>query len=77
MSLPFVDKMSSNLLENFPKVLGVIMVALPNTEFILILWISQVGSMVKSTCQARDMDSIPGLEDPLEKEMATHSSILA
>ena len=24
-----------------------------------------------------DMDSIPGQEDPLEKEMATHSSILA
>ena len=68
--------MSSNFLENFPKVLGVIMVALPNAEFILILWISQVGSMVKSTCQARDMGSIPGLEDPLEKEMATHSSLL-
>ena len=26
---------------------------------------------------ARDMDSIPGSEDPLEEEMATHSSILA
>ena len=24
-----------------------------------------------------DLGSIPGLEDPLEKEMATHSSILA
>ena len=24
-----------------------------------------------------DMSSIPGSEDPLEKEMATHSSILA
>ena len=24
-----------------------------------------------------DMDSIPGQEDPLEKEMATHSGILA
>ena len=29
------------------------------------------------TCKARDPGSIPGLEDPLEKEMATHSSILA
>ena len=53
------------------------MVALSNTEFILILWVTQVGSMVKSTCQARDTNSIPGLEDPLKKEMATHSSILA
>ena len=26
---------------------------------------------------ARDMGSIPGSEDPLEEEMATHSSILA
>ena len=25
----------------------------------------------------RDMDSIPGSEDPLEEGMATHSSILA
>ena len=25
----------------------------------------------------RDMDSTPGLEDPLEEGMATHSSILA
>ena len=25
----------------------------------------------------RDVGSIPGLEDPLEEEMATHSSILA
>ena len=30
-----------------------------------------------STCNAGDPGSIPGLEDPLEKEMATHSSILA
>jgi len=26
---------------------------------------------------AGDLGSIPGLEDPLEKEMATHSSIFA
>ena len=30
-----------------------------------------------STCNAGDPGSIPGREDPLEKEMATHSSILA
>ena len=31
----------------------------------------------ESTCNAGDMGTVPGLEDPLEKEMATHSSILA
>ena len=30
-----------------------------------------------STCNAGDLSSIPGCEEPLEKEMATHSSILA
>ena len=33
--------------------------------------------VVASAGVARDMGSIPGQEDPLEKEMATHSSILA
>ena len=31
----------------------------------------------ESACSARDPGSIPGSEDPLEKEMATHSSTLA
>ena len=31
----------------------------------------------ESSFNAGDPDLIPGLEDPLEKEMATHSSILA
>ena len=31
----------------------------------------------ESTCQAGGANSILGLEDPREKEMATHSSILA
>ena len=36
------------------------------------------GSEVKvSACIAGDVGSIPGWEDSLEKEMATHSSILA
>ena len=36
------------------------------------------GPAVKDPpANAGDMGSIPGLEDPLEKEMATHSSILA
>ena len=30
-----------------------------------------------STCSAGDLGSIPGSGNPLEKEMATHSSILA
>ena len=35
-------------------------------------------SVVKTLpANAGDMGLIPGLEDPLEKEMATHSSILA
>ena len=36
---------------------------------------SSVGR--ESACNAGDLGSIPGWEDPLEKEMATHSSILA
>ena len=31
----------------------------------------------ESVCSTGDLGSIPGQEDPLEKEMATHSSILA
>jgi len=39
---------------------------------------SLVAQMVKeSACNAGDPDSIPGSEDPLEKVMTTHSSILA
>ena len=39
------------------------------------------GSVVKNlpahAGEVRDASSIPGSQDPLEKEMATHSSILA
>ena len=31
----------------------------------------------ESTCSAGDLGSIPALEDPLEKGMTTHSSIMA
>ena len=31
----------------------------------------------ESACNAGDSNSIPGWEDPLEEEMATHPSILA
>ena len=36
---------------------------------------SLVAQMVR-ICKAGDLGSIPGLEDPLEEGMATHSSIL-
>ena len=42
------------------------------------LWISLVGHMVKNLPAIwGDLGSVPGLEDPLEEGMATHSSILA
>ena len=31
----------------------------------------------ESACNVGDLGSVPGLKDPLEKGMATHSSILA
>ena len=41
-------------------------------------WASLVAQLIKkSTCNAGDLGSIPGLEDPLEKGKATHSSVLA
>ena len=36
-----------------------------------------VKNLPASAGDARDTGSIPGLEDPLEEEMATHSSVLA
>ena len=41
----------------------------------LILFISLVAQMVKTVTQETQVRSL-GWEDPLEKEMATHSSIL-
>ena len=41
----------------------------------LILFISLVAQMVKTVTQETQVQSL-GWEDPLEKEMATHSSIL-
>ena len=36
------------------------------------------GSVLKeSTCNVRDLGSIPGWEDTLKEGMATHSSVLA
>ena len=46
----------------------------------IIIWASQVVLMVKNppagVGDIRDTGSIPGVEDPLEKEMATHSVFL-
>ena len=39
--------------------------------------VKNLPAVQDSTCNAGDPGSIPGQEDPLEKEMATHSSILA
>ena len=36
-----------------------------------------VKNLPANAGDARDASSIPGWEDPLEKEMPTHSSILA
>ena len=38
---------------------------------------SAVNSLLADAGDSRDKGSIPGREDPLEKEMATHSSVLA
>ena len=43
--------------------------------FVLAFPRSSVGK--ESACSAGDLSSIPGLGDPLEKEIATHSIILA
>ena len=40
-------------------------------------WAYQVASVVKNQSTSADWGSIPGLGDPLEEGMATHSSILA
>ena len=39
--------------------------------------ISQVAQLVEYACSVGETGSITGCEDPLKKEMATHSSILA
>ena len=40
-------------------------------------WASLVAQLVESDCNAGDPVRFLGQEDPLEKEMTTHSSILA
>ena len=43
----------------------------------MILYFPGGSESKESACNAGDLGSILGEEDPLEKEMATHSSILA
>ena len=40
-------------------------------------WCLLASDSIESACNEGDLGSIPGQENPLEKEMATHSSILA
>ena len=48
------------------------------TNTYTLLCLTQIGSDDReSACEVGDLDSILGWEDPLEKGMATHSSILA
>ena len=45
---------------------------------VCVLWsLPRWFSGEESTCNTRDVSSIPGSKDPLLKEMATHSSLLA
>ena len=44
-------------------------------RFLLLLFVGSDGK--ESACNAGDLGLIPGQEEPLEKEMVTHSSILA
>ena len=47
-------------------------------SYLISFWGFPGRSVLKdSPASAGDVGSIPGLEDPLEKEMATHHSILA
>ena len=49
----------------------------PCVELSLVLAFPGGSNGDKSACKAKDLDSIPGLEDPLDKGMATQSNILA
>jgi len=48
-----------------------------NLGFVCVFYHDDGSEAKVSACKAGDPSSIPGSEDPLEKEMATHSSILA
>ena len=48
-----------------------------NKEDVMYVYFPGGSDGKESTCNVGDLGSIPGLEDPLEEGMATHSSILA
>ena len=53
--------------------------SIENVYFFVVAVFPGIASGEEPTCHAgdlREMGSIPGQEDPLEKGMATHSSIL-
>ena len=53
------------------------------TEIFIIIVFEQFGGFPgdsdgkEPACNVRDLGSIPGMEDPLEEDIATHFSILA
>ena len=86
--LPFNEYLGVDYLDNVVEV-SVIFKKLPNSRSnCTILYLlqhymgtSHMGLVIKNSLpkvgDTRDAGLIPGPEDPLEKEMATHSSILA
>ena len=48
-----------------------------NLKILIRMGFPSVSEGKESVCNARDLALILGQEDPLEKEMATHSSVLA
>ena len=48
-------------------------------QFVIVVVVEFPGGLdgKESACSVADMGFLPGWEDPIEKEMTTHSSILA
>ena len=62
----------------YPSLVINIMFCCLQRNILHISYLKPCGSEVKaSACNAADLGAVPGSGDPLEKEMATHSSVLA
>ena len=59
------------------KIVFQILLMKKNGKYLTFQVVLVVKNLPARTGDIKDMGSIPGEEDPLEKEMATHSSILA
>ena len=59
------------------KIVFQILLMKKNGKYLTFQVVLVVKNLPARTGDIKDMGSIPGQEDPLEKEMATHSSILA